>query len=115
MALISLRDYILPQPISEQVLEALNLPSYNVPLVVPVVFGILTPVAFASSGLFGKYLAQDRIGFDITNLSFNAQYVVNFILFIALIAYTFINGFNGTMFIYGIGSGVAESLAKVLI
>ena len=81
----------------------------------PVLFGILTPVSFASSALFGKYLAQPRIGFNITNLSFNAQLAVNLILLLALIIYTAKTEFNARMFLYGIGSGLTESLGKVLI
>ena len=110
--LLSLRNVIIPAELEETTSQSLiNQP---VSILIPLAFAICTPICFTLSATLGKHLSQERTGFNVTNLSFNAQLFVNFIVLIIAIFY-WSNEFSAKLFWIGIASGFCESLAKTSI
>lgn len=52
----------------------------GVPAIVPIVFAILTPIAFSCQASMMKHLVQERVGFDVCVLSFTSQFVISLVI-----------------------------------
>ena len=111
IVLLSLRDVINPP--HEQINTQANY--YKVSIMVPLLFAILTPISFTGSAIYGKSLAQPRIGFEPTNLAFNCQLIVNLVILIVGVYYWTNVSFNPYIFVIGLASGLFESLGKTCI
>jgi drug/metabolite transporter (DMT)-like permease len=86
-----------------------------VPTIVPIIFAVLTPIAFSTSGSLAKHLSQERIGFDSNVLSFTSQALINGIILIIGITYWSHEGIKYNHLWLGLLSGISESVGKALI
>jgi drug/metabolite transporter (DMT)-like permease len=69
--LLGLRDVLEPKDsVDTEIQKESTEPT--VPVIVPITFGLLTPICFTLGAITGKHLSQPRIGFNITNVSFNS-------------------------------------------
>lgn len=74
---------ILKAPVQNEAPKILN-EGEILPVWMPVLFGILTPVVFCSNGLLLRYITDDKKGikFNGTTISMSAVFAVNLILLI---------------------------------
>jgi hypothetical protein len=80
---LSLSNVVSPKAseiIIEEVKDAL-------PVWIPVIFGIVTPISFTSSGLLVKHLKKHQKDFDASTISFSSYFVVNVIVILFAIGY----------------------------
>lgn len=68
------------------------------PVWIPVVFGVLTPVSFTANGILTKYMSEksEKQGkvFDASTISFSSYIVVNVIVMFFAIPYWYNVEFN---------------------
>lgn len=134
VALISLRDVIIPtkfelHPSFSSIDLGLELRNETiqvahskkvvivskVPTIVPIMFALMTPIAFSISGELAKHMSQERIGFDSNILSFTSQILINSVIVILGIVYWNRHGVILDHLLLGLLSGITESMGKALI
>ena len=71
-----------------------SLQETKTPFWIPILFGILTPLCFTTSGILTKHLTSDRINFNPSTISFSAYFIVNVIVIIFAIPYWMKYGFS---------------------
>jgi drug/metabolite transporter (DMT)-like permease len=88
-----------------------------VPKWVAVLFGLLTPVFFVTSGLFIKHLTSARVGFDAMTISFATSCFSSTLIMILGIAWFWqeVEVFNKKLFIIGIFGSIFDSVGKACI
>ena len=84
-----------------------------VPTIVPVLFGILTPVFFSMYGMVFKHFTSDRIGFKHYNLIFSTVIFVNTIILLTVIPYWSDGHFDMRLFWIGFFGSILDTLGKV--
>jgi drug/metabolite transporter (DMT)-like permease len=89
--------------------------SKRVPTWIPVIFGIVTPIAFTVSGMLTKHLSSERVGFDISTLAFTCYLVVNVVVLIIAIPYWSSYGFSKYLFWMGLVGSIVNTLGIVCI
>lgn len=89
----------------------------NFPKWVPVMFGVLTPVFFVTSGLFIKHLTSKRVGFDAMNISFSTTLSgSSVILIVGILWYWRVDAvFNKRLFFIGMFSSIFDTFGKACI
>lgn len=80
---------------------------------VPVIFGILTAMAFTSNGMLTKHLTSPRINFNASTISYSAYLAINVIVIIAAIPYWLYFGFSQYLFWMGLLGSFFSTLAIV--
>lgn len=85
----------------------------TVPTIIPVCFGLFTPVFFTIFGMTIKHLTQERIGFITWNLSFNSILVMNTIMLIIVLPYWNAGHFDKRLFWLGFFGSIIDTLGKV--
>jgi drug/metabolite transporter (DMT)-like permease len=82
----------------------------------PIVFGLLTPVAICLNGVFTKYVTGDELKFNPTRISFTCFFIVNVVILIAGVIYWNQSGtFNPKMFWVGLVGSTFNTLGHVCI
>ena len=90
--------------------------SFSVPAIVPVLFGILTPLCFTLNGMLTKHLiTRVENPFDPSTLSFGSYGVVNFIMIIAAVSYWNTQGIDWYLFWVGVIGSSINSVGIVCI
>lgn len=82
---------------------------------IPVLFGLITPVGFTTSGILTKHLVSDRVKFDPSTISFSAYFLVNTIVLMFAIPYWKNVEFNEALFWIGFIGSVINTLGIVSI
>lgn len=88
----------------------------GVPAIVPIVFAILTPIAFSCQASMMKHLVTDRVGFDPCVLSFSSQFIISFVILIFGI-YHWVDSepLDLKLVKYGLLSGFCECIGNAMI
>lgn len=87
----------------------------GVPTLIPLIFAVLTPIAFCCLGLMMKHLTQPRIGFDPCVLSLTSLLIVGFVIFSTGIYSWLKIQVNLKMVGIGLLSGISDIIAITLI
>ena len=89
----------------------------KVPKWVAVLFGLLTPVFFVTSGLFIKHLTSPRVGFDAMTISFATSFFSSTLIIILGVAWfwRYVEVFNTRLFVIGIFGSIFDSVGKACI
>tara|TARA_B110000285_G_C14933187_1_gene518311 strand:+ start:126 stop:554 length:429 start_codon:yes stop_codon:yes gene_type:complete len=57
------------------------------PAWIPVLFGIVTPCMFTTNGMFTKKVLSPEVGFDASDISFSAYFMVNILVMCVAVPY----------------------------
>ena len=89
----------------------------KVPKWVAVLFGLLTPVFFVTSGLFIKHLTSPRVGFDAMTISFATSFFSSTLIIILGVTWfwQYKEVFNTRLFVIGIFGSIFDSVGKACI
>ena len=82
---------------------------------IPVLFGLITPVSFTTSGILTKHLTSDRVKFDPSTISLSAYFLVNIIVLAFAIPYWNNVEFIQPLFWIGFIGSVINTLGIVSI
>jgi drug/metabolite transporter (DMT)-like permease len=86
------------------------------PMWLPIMFGLLTPVAVVLNGIFTKYLTGDELKFDPTRMAFFAFLMVNTVFLVTGVIYWNYSGtFRLHMFMLGLLGSTLNTLGLVCI
>jgi drug/metabolite transporter (DMT)-like permease len=85
------------------------------PAWIPVLFGIVTPCVFCTNGMFTKKLVSPSVGFNASDASFSAYFIVNILVLCFAIPFWCQHSFDLYLFwIGGVGS-IINTLGLVSI
>lgn len=110
--LLSLMKIIDPD-FTEEAISAIPVGKNVVPIIVPVLFGLLTPVFFTIYGVYFKHLISERVGFVPYNLMFGTVIFVCTILLLIVIPYWADGHFDQRLFWIGFFGSIMDTLGKV--
>ena len=85
------------------------------PVWIPVIFGVITPISFTSSGMLVKHLTLHQANFNASTISFTSYFVVNVIVLIFAIPYWVMVDFSPYLFWIGIIGSLINTLGLVCV
>jgi drug/metabolite transporter (DMT)-like permease len=86
----------------------------TVPVWVPILFGLLTPVCFTTNGLLTKHLTN-TVGFNPSRLCFNSYFIVNLLVAIVAVFYFQSHPFDMNLFWLGLAGSIVNTLGITCI
>ena len=107
---LSLSGVISPKTETAEVDLSNLLPTW-----IPVLFGIITPMAFTANGMIIKSLTSERMGFNPSNLSFGAYFIVNCIVMVGAVYYWINYEFDSYLLIVGLIGSMINTCGIALI
>ena len=82
---------------------------------VPVLFGIITPIAFTANGMLTKHLSKHQANFNASTISFSSYLVVNIVVMIFAIPYWCLVEFSPYLFWVGFFGALINTLGLVCV
>jgi drug/metabolite transporter (DMT)-like permease len=67
----------------------------TLPVWIPSLFGIVTPISFSTSAILAKHMTSEEVGFDPSNLQYSCSFIVNILLLFFALPYWSYFGFDG--------------------
>ena len=78
------------------------------PAWIPVLFGIITPLAFTANGILIKHLTSESVGFDSSRASSSVFFIGNFVILCVAIPYWYYVEFHQELFYIGFIVGMID-------